>query len=121
MGLAKCRRFAVTSSYFFGCESQRHVAASRGMQAHGLLAAFAAAVLVVSVATVDATGATWTEIPYPVGNAKHYVGASPGVHINSIDEAGHIGYHTIYRDNVVPAAFAGTDCMSCLVYSLRVR
>jgi hypothetical protein len=91
------------------------------MQAHGLLAAFAAAVLVVSVAAVHDMGATWTEIPYPVGDAKHYVGASPAVYINSIDEAGHIGYHTIYRDNVVPAAFAGTDCMSCLVCSSRVR
>lgn len=79
----------------------------RRMQAYGLLAAFAAAALVVSVAAVHEKKAVWTEIPYPVGDAKHYVGASPMVHVDAIGEAGHIGYHTIYRDNVVPAAFAG--------------
>ena len=52
-------------------------------------------------------GAKWTEIPYPVGDAKHHVGASPMVYVDALDEAGRIAYHTIYRDNVVPSAFAG--------------
>jgi hypothetical protein len=79
---------------------------TRRVQAHALLAALAAAAL-VSVAGMHDTAAVWTEMPYPVGDAKHHVGSSPQVYVEAIGEAGHIGYHTIYRDNVVPAAFAG--------------
>jgi len=51
--------------------------------------------------------ARWTGLSYPVGDEKQHARASPMVYIEAVGEAGHIGYHTIYRSGPVPSTFAG--------------
>jgi hypothetical protein len=75
---------------------------------HGLLlAGLAAALFVASASAAVGSGAYWTSLPYPVGEEKQHARASPMIKIDAIGEAGHIAYHTIYRSDQVPAAFAG--------------